>query len=172
LIPKAATVSSQQTGDNRAAQNVINLAVAYYDEVLVMMNPLDVFETFIHRQEKKRESFRLYIDSMIALFGIDMTSSNPLRLQEELRNARDGLFRIGSCGQICDRIGTMCGKVRRIFFETMKEVRDPGKLDATRELVKLSQRVFVSSQHVTNVLDLYVLVRQNILELQSICFIK
>jgi type III secretion system TyeA family effector delivery regulator len=154
LIPKAAAILSQQTGDSGAAQGAINLAVTYRDEVLVMMNPLDIFETFIHRQEKKRESFRPYVDSMIALFGIDMASSNPSRSQEELRNVRNGLFRIEICGQIYDSIGTLGGEIRRIFFETKKEMSDKEQLAATRELVKLSQGAFVSSQQVTNFMDL------------------
>jgi hypothetical protein len=52
---------------------------------------------------------------MIALFGIDIASSNPSRSQEELRNVRDGLFRIEICGQIYDSVGVLGREVRRMF---------------------------------------------------------
>ncbi|MDR1303398.1 MAG: hypothetical protein LBJ81_02125 [Puniceicoccales bacterium] len=122
LIPKAAAVLSQGHGDG-GTQSAISLAVTYRDEVLKMANPLDVFETFIRRQEKKRESFRPYIDSMIALFGIDIASSNPSRSQEELRHIRDGLFRIEICGQIYDSVGALGGNTRRMFPGTAHKQR-------------------------------------------------
>ncbi|MDR2372306.1 MAG: hypothetical protein LBD60_04115 [Puniceicoccales bacterium] len=115
LIPKAAAILNQQYGDGSAPESAVSFAATYRDEVLDMTNPLDVFETFIRRQEKKRESFRPYIDSMIALFGIDMASSNPSRSKEELRHVRDGLFRIEICGQIYDNVGILGRNIRRMF---------------------------------------------------------
>jgi hypothetical protein len=115
LIPKAAAILNQQYGDGSAPESAVSFAATYRDEVLDMTNPLDVFETFIRRQEKKRESFRPYIDSMIALFGADMASSNPSRSKEELRHVRDGLFRIEICGQIYDNIGILGRNIRRMF---------------------------------------------------------
>ncbi|MDR2806818.1 MAG: hypothetical protein LBB11_01510 [Puniceicoccales bacterium] len=119
LIPKAAAILNQHYGDHGSKESAISLAVTYRDEVLAMINPLDVFEVFIRRQEKKRENFRLYIDSMIALFGVDMASSNPSRSKEELHSVRDGLFRVEICGQIFDNIGLLGKEVRRMFSETM-----------------------------------------------------
>jgi hypothetical protein len=121
LIPKAAAVLNQQYGDGGATVSAVSFAATYRDEVLSMTNPLDVFETFIRRQEKKRESFRPYIDSMIALFGIDMASANPSRSQEELQNVRDGLFRIEICGQIYDSIGTLGRNIRRMFSKNISQ---------------------------------------------------
>ncbi|MDR0741126.1 MAG: hypothetical protein LBF34_05465 [Puniceicoccales bacterium] len=115
LIPKAAAILNQQYGDGSAPESAVSFAATYRDEVLGMTNPLDVFETFIRRQEKKRESFRPYIDSMIALFGIDMASSNPSRSKEELRHVRDGLFRIEICGQIYDNVGILGRNIRHMF---------------------------------------------------------
>jgi hypothetical protein len=115
LIPKAAAILNQQYGDGSAPESAVSFAATYRDEVLAMTNPLDIFETFIHRQEKKREHFRPYIDSMIALFGIDMTSSNPSRSKEELQHVRDGLFRVEICGQIYDHVGTLGRNIRRMF---------------------------------------------------------
>ncbi|MDR2200987.1 MAG: hypothetical protein LBN94_02680 [Puniceicoccales bacterium] len=117
LIPKAAAIIQQHYGNANASESAISLAVAYRDEVLTMKSPLDVFEIFIHRQEKKRESFRPYIDSMIALFGVDMTSSNPSRSKEELHSVRDSLFRVEICGQIYDSIGILGRDIRRMFPE-------------------------------------------------------
>ncbi|MDR0418429.1 MAG: hypothetical protein LBH08_03285 [Puniceicoccales bacterium] len=118
LIPKAAAILNQQYGDDGNAPNAISLAVSYRDEVLNMKNSLDIFEVFILRQEKKREDFRTYLDSMIALFGIDMASTNPSRSKEELRSVRDGLFHIEICGQIYDSVGVLGHDIRRIFEDT------------------------------------------------------
>ncbi|MDR2812488.1 MAG: hypothetical protein LBB05_01700 [Puniceicoccales bacterium] len=122
LIPKAAAILNQRYGDGGATESAVSFAATYRDEVLGMANPLDVFETFIRRQEKKRESFRPYIDSMIALFGVDMASSNPSRSREELQNVRDGLFRIEICGQIYDSIGTLGHNIRRMFSGNMSTI--------------------------------------------------
>jgi hypothetical protein len=115
LIPKAAAILNQRYGNGGAPESAVSFAATYRDEVLAMTNPLDVFETFICRQEKKREHFRPYIDSMIALFGVDMASSNPSRSKEELKNVRDGLFHIEICGQIYDSVGTLGRNIRRLF---------------------------------------------------------
>ncbi|MDR1907193.1 MAG: hypothetical protein LBQ03_03205 [Puniceicoccales bacterium] len=123
LIPKAAAILNQQYGDGGATVSAVSFAATYRDEVLGMTNPLDVFETFIRRQEKKRESFRPYIDSMIALLGVDMASSNPSRSTEELKNVRDGLFHIEICGQIYDSVGTLGHNIRRMFSRHMSPNR-------------------------------------------------
>jgi hypothetical protein len=123
LIPKAAVILNQQYGDGGAMESAVSFAATYRDEVLGMTNPLDVFETFIHRQEKKREHFRPYIDSMIALFGVDMASSNPSRSKEELQHVRDGLFRIEICGQIYDNVGTLGRNIRRIFSPSSNQTK-------------------------------------------------
>jgi hypothetical protein len=118
LIPKAAAVLNQRYGGGETSSRAISLAITYRDEILGMTSPLDVFETFIRRQEKKRESFRPYIDDMIALFGIDMSSSNPSRSKEELFGVRNGLFRLEICGQIYDNVGELGREVRRMFPAT------------------------------------------------------
>ncbi|MDR0677992.1 MAG: hypothetical protein LBF44_00465 [Holosporaceae bacterium] len=117
LIPKAAAILDQQYGGGENMSSAVSLAVSYRDEVLNMGNPLDVFEVFILRQEKKREDFRVYLDSMIALFGVDMASANPSRSKEELRSVREGLFHVEICGQIYDSVGALGHDIRRMFAD-------------------------------------------------------
>jgi hypothetical protein len=161
LIPKAAAILNQQYGDGGASVSALTFAVTYRDEVLAMMNPIDVFETFIQRQEKKRENFRLYIDSMIALLGFDIASANPSRSREELHNVREGIFRIEICGQMYGNVGTLGENIHRIFSgnrahgDAMKAMTDKEQLAVTRELVLLAQGAFASSQQVTDLVTLF-----------------
>ena len=153
LIPKALSVLDKYGADS--GTSAISLAISYRDEILVMKNPLDVFEVFLKRQQKKRESFRPYIDSMIALFGCDISSANPSRSKEELHGVRDSLFRVEICGQTYDSIGAIGNNIRRMFLNSDEHITDKEQLSATQELVRLTQSAFVSSQQITHLIDLF-----------------
>lgn len=162
LIPKAIEILNQQNNGELSSESAISLAISYRDEILAMKNPLDVFETFIKRQESKREEFRPYIDSMIALFGYDMASANPSRSKEELGGVRDSLFRIEICGQIYDQVGTIGKEIRRLFpplstapSNITEALSQKEQLTVTRELVKATQGTFVSPQQLTRLIDLF-----------------
>ncbi|UPA28776.1 MAG: hypothetical protein LW808_001780 [Verrucomicrobiota bacterium] len=152
LIPKAAAIA-MQFGDD-SGDTAISLAIAYRDEILTIKNPLDVFEIFIKRQEQKRERFRPYIDSMIALFGYDMSSANPSRSREELSGVRDSLYRVEICGQVYDSVGDVYAGIQHLFPEVQEPLAHKTQVDATRSLVQMTQGAFPSIQQMTNFLIL------------------
>ena len=153
LIPKALSIIEQYGQDMQ--ESAISLAIAYRDEVLTMKTPLEVFEVFFERQKNKRESFRPYIDSMIALFGCDMSSANPSRSKEELYGVRDSLFRVEICGQTFDNVGVLGKNIRKMFLSNDENMPDKEQLAATQELVRLTQGAFVSSQQIAHLLDFF-----------------
>ncbi|MDE6576323.1 MAG: hypothetical protein K2L24_02905 [Opitutales bacterium] len=152
LIPKAAAIA-MQFGDD-SGDTAISLAIAYRDEILTIKNPLDVFEIFIKRQEQKRERFRPYIDSMIALFGYDMSSANPSRSREELSGVRNSLYRVEICGQVYDSVGDVYAGIQHLFPEVQEPLAHKTQVDATRSLVQMTQGAFPSIQQMTNFLIL------------------
>lgn len=152
LIPKAAAIAAQLGDDS--GNTAISLAIAYRDEILTIQNPLDIFEIFIKRQEQKREKFRPYIDSMIALFGYDMSSANPSRSREELSGVRDSLYRVEICGQVYDSVGSIYTGIQHLFPDVQDPLAHKTQVDATRSLVQMTQGAFPSMQQMMNFLAL------------------
>ena len=106
VIPKAMEMLAIQNHNTDDIDGV-SLAVAYRDEVLKMQNPLDLFETFISKYVDESVTFKGYIESMISLLGVDMSSTNPSRSEAELQSVRNGLYFMEICGQVYDQVGQL-----------------------------------------------------------------
>lgn len=111
VIPKAMEMLAIKNNNTDDIDGV-SLAISYRDEVLQMNNPLDLFETFIAKHVESSVTFKCYIESMISLLGVDMSSANPSRSEAELQSVRNGLYFMEMCGQVYEQVGQLMEEIK------------------------------------------------------------